>query len=228
MIAAPTPPPGGPSVKICGLAREEEVEAAAAAGAAYAGFVLAESPRRVDPARAARLATAAREAGLEPVGVFVDRPAGEVARAADAAGFAVAQLHGAETPGTCATVRRRGLQVWKAVRPRSREELAGLVSRFRDAVDALLVEGWSAERVGGTGTAFPHEWIQAGGGNPRPRRLVLAGGLDPENVAEAVRRVRPDVVDVSSGVEISAGRKDPDRIRAFVRAVREAATGDHG
>lgn len=216
-------PGRGAAVKICGLGREEEVAAAAVAGAAYGGLVLADSPRRLGEAEAGRLAAAARGSGLAPVGILVDRSADRIARAADELGLAVVQLHGGESPETCATLRRRGLEVWKAVRPRSRQELGGLVERFRGAADALLVEGWSAERVGGTGTAFPHEWVEAGEGNPRPARLVLAGGLDPENVAEAVRRVRPDVVDVSSGVESSPGVKDPDRIRAFVRAVREAS-----
>lgn len=216
------PPPAATGVKICGLGNMEDVEAAAAAGASHAGLVLAESPRRLDEEAAARLASAARPLGLTPVGVFVDRDEDEVARAAEAIGLPVVQLHGAEPPDACARLRERGLEVWKAVRPRSREELAALVERYRDAVDAVLVEGRSPERAGGTGTAFPHRWLEAGGDGPRPDRLVLAGGLDPDNVAEAVRRVRPDLVDVSSGVERAPGVKDGARVRAFVEAVAGA------
>ena len=211
-----------PRVKYCGLGRSEDVAAAADAGGSYAGLVLAESPRRLAPEAAARLARQARGLGLAPVGVFVDRPATEVRWLADELDLAVVQLHGSEAPEVCGRLRASGLEVWKAARPCSREELDRLVARYRDAADALLVEGWSAERAGGTGTAFPHRWLEAGSGGARPTRLVLAGGLDPDNVGEAVRRVRPDVVDVSSGVERVAGRKDGARMRAFGRAVREA------
>lgn len=212
----------GLRVKICGLGRRADVEAAAEAGADYAGLVLAESPRRLAPEEAAELAGAARAAGLRPVGVFVDRPAPEVARLADRLGLAAVQLHGEEDPGACASLRSEGAEVWKALRPRSPGELERLVDRYAAHVDALLVEGWSPEAAGGTGTGFPHEWL-AGDARPAGLRIVLAGGLDPENVAGAVRSVRPDVVDVSSGVESAPGRKDPGRIRAFVRAARAAA-----
>lgn len=214
---------GASGVKICGLGRLEDVEAAAEAGASHVGLVLAESPRRVDPEAASGLAAAARGLGLAPVGVFVDAPEEEVARLADGIGLEVVQLHGAETPVACARLRDRGLEVWKAVRPRSRGELASAVARYRGAADAMLVEGRSEERAGGTGTAFPHRWLEPGDDAPRPGRLVLAGGLEPGNVAEAVRRVRPELVDVSTGVERAPGRKDPDRIRAFVEAVAGAA-----
>lgn len=212
----------GLRVKICGLGRRADVEAAAEAGADYAGLVLAESPRRLAPAEAAELAGAARAAGLLPVGVFVDRPVPEVAGLADRLGLAAVQLHGDEDPAACASLRSEGTEVWKAIRPRNREELERLVDRYAAHADALLVEGWSPEAAGGTGTGFPHEWL-AGDARPAGLRIVLAGGLDPENVGGAVQGVRPDVVDVSSGVESAPGRKDPGRIRAFVRAARAAA-----
>ena len=210
-------------VKFCGLTRPREVAAAAEAGGAYAGFVLAESPRRLALEAAASLARMARGLGLAPVGVFVDQGRADVRRLAGVLDLAVVQLHGSEGPEVCEEHRASGLEVWKAVRPRSREELGELVARYRDAADALLIEGWSAERAGGTGTAFPHRWLEVGSGGTRPARLVLAGGLDPDNVGEAVRRVRPEVVDVSSGVERAPGRKDEARMRAFGRAVRDAA-----
>lgn len=210
-----------PRVKICGLRRRDEVRAAAEAGADYVGLVFADSPRRVTPSEAGALAGKASEAGLVPVGVFVDRPVEEVRSLASRVVFEVAQLHGDENPEACRQLRHGGLEVWKAVRPRSREELWEAVERYRGAVDALLVEGHSPEAAGGTGTRLPLEWLEDEGSRPLPR-LVLAGGLDPDNVAEAVREARPDVVDVSSGVEAAPGEKDPERIRAFVAAVQEA------
>lgn len=213
---------GAPRVKICGMRRASDVRTAAEAGADYVGLVLAESPRRLRPSEAGDLARAAREAGVAPVGVVVDRGVGDVAELAGRAGFRVAQLHGAEPPETCARLREAGLEVWKALRPRGRSELEREAARYRDVVDALLVEGWSGERAGGTGTAFPHGWLEEAGLREAVGRMVLAGGLDPENVGEAVRRAAPDVVDVSSGVEASRGVKDPERVRAFVAAVRAA------
>lgn len=214
-----------PRVKICGMARAEDVRTAAGAGADYVGLVLADSPRRLEPADAAGLARTARQEDVVPVGVVVDRTADEVAALADRAGFPVVQLHGREPPRVCAALREAGLEVWKAVRPRSRRELEEEAARYRGATDALLVEGWSPERAGGTGTSFPLAWLEDETARRDIGRLVLAGGLDPAGVGEAVRRVAPDVVDVSSGVEASPGRKDPGRVRAFVAAARSAGGG---
>lgn len=215
-----------PEVKICGLGRREDAEVAVDAGAAYLGLVFAESPRRVTPARGGELVEGL-PAGA--VGVFVDAPPGRTLRTAEAVPLDVVQMHGAESPETCEAVRRAGVGVWKALRPRSADELAEGVARYRESVDGLLVEGFSEEAAGGTGTAFPHEWWrEAGLGEDHYAdgpALVLAGGLTPENVAGALARTSPQVVDVSSGVETEPGVKDPARIRAFVRAVRDAGAG---
>lgn len=222
----PAGPAGGATaVKICGVGRPREVATAAEAGADYVGLVMAESPRRVDETAAGELARLAADAGLAPVGVFVDRPAADVRAVADRVGLEVAQLHGDEPPAACRELRDGGLTVWKAVRPRSREELHTLAERYRGVVDALLVEGHSAEAAGGTGTALPRSWLDGAEEGRIAGRLVLAGGLDPDNVAGAVRDVRPDVVDVSSGVEEAPGRKDPALIRAFVERARRPAEG---
>lgn len=216
------------AVKICGVGRRRDVEAAAGAGADYVGLVFADSPRRVTAERALELSEEARRRGLDPVGVFVDRGAAEVEDRAGEAGLRVVQLHGRETPETCRLLRETGRVVWKAVRPRSREALWAAADRYRDVADALLVEGHSPRRAGGTGSAFPHEWLEGPDGRRLDARLVLAGGLDADNVAAAVRRVRPAVVDVSSGVESAPGEKSPDAIRAFVAAVRAGATDGAG
>ena len=217
---------GGPAVKICGLTRREDVLAAVDAGAEYLGVVLAESPRRVSPSRAARLL---RDVPARAVGVFVDAPSEHVRRIAESVPLDVAQLHGSETAETCGALRDSGVRVWKALRPTSAGELAEGAARYRGSVDGLLVEGHSEEAAGGTGTAFPHRWweeagLEAGGG-PEGPTLILAGGLTPENVARALDRTSPGVVDVSSGVETEPGVKDPGRIRAFVEAVRGVRAG---
>lgn len=216
----------GPAVKICGVGRPEDVTAAVEAGAAYVGLVFAGSPRRVTPSRAAELVEGVP---ARAVGVFVDAPPVDVLRTAEVVPLEVVQLHGSESPELCQAVRSAGVRVWKALRPRSAAGLADGADRYRGSVNGLLVEGHSEEAAGGTGTAFPHEWWEEAGlggdaGDDGPA-LILAGGLTPENVAEALARTSPQVVDVSSGVEREPGVKDPDRIRAFVRAVREAGLG---
>lgn len=224
---------GALRVKVCGLRRPEDVRTATRAGADYLGFVLAGGPRHVEPSEARELHAAVSggaspDAAPRPVAVLVDAPEEAVLEAASTARVRIVQLHGEESPETCRALRDAGLEVWKALRPRSEEELRELAARYREVVDALHVEGWSAGASGGTGTGFPWAWAAAlldgldRASTPGPA-LVLAGGLTPANVAEGVRRVRPFAVDVSSGVEIRPGVKDPERIRAFVARAREAA-----
>ncbi len=220
---------GSPAVKICGLSRREDVDAAVEARVEYLGMVFAESPRRVTPSRAAELVEGV---AARVVGVFVDASPEEVLRTAEAVPLDVAQLHGSESPGVCETVRSAGVGVWKALRPRSAAGLADRAARYRKSADGLLVEGFSEEAAGGTGTAFPHEWWQeAGLGDDRDGdspATILAGGLTAENVVAALASISPGVVDVSSGIEVEPGVKDPRRIRAFVQAVRGAGPGGRG
>lgn len=194
-------------VKICGLTRPEDVAAAADAGADAVGFVLAPSSRRVDLPRVRELLAAAPPF-VTTVGVFVD-PSPEGLEEALAAGLQLLQLHGHEPPELC---RRFAPRVVKALRIREREDLA-LLDRYADW--PILLD--SPEP--GSGCAF--DWTWAAGLGDR-RRLVLAGGLTPANVARAVQLVRPWAVDVSSGVESAPGVKDPALIHAFVEAVRAA------
>ena len=229
-------------IKICGCRKPDDAVAAAEAGADYAGVVFAGRVRRVTPQQAARTLAAVLPS-LGGVGVFVDASAADVLSVRDVARFDVAQLHGSEPPALCALLRGEGLQVWKALRPRGAAELVAGLDLYAGVVDAILVEGFSKEAAGGTGTGFPIEWlasvrarfsdpdeaprpasqVQAPGSRvPERPRFVLAGGLDPDNVADAIRRTHPSIVDVSSGVESAPGEKDPELIQRFALAVRSS------
>jgi len=216
-------------VKICGCRSAADAITAARAGADYVGLVLAESIRRVTAEEAAGivadLKAACPDSHTLPVGVFVDQSAETVRRAAGGIGLATVQLHGLEAPEQCRDLRAAGLRVWKAIRPRTPGELATLTDRYARDVDGILVEGFSEEAAGGTGTGVPYAWLQGPfwpqAGKP-PARLILAGGLEPANVAAAIQAVGPDVVDVSSGVERSPGEKDAGLIRAFIAQAGQA------
>jgi phosphoribosylanthranilate isomerase len=205
--------------KICGLVRPEDARHADRAGADYLGVVFGPSPRRRTEEQARRIwqGTAGRR-----VGVFVDADEDELLRLARSSELAVVQLHGSEEPEVCRRIREQGAwATWKAVRARDDQSLRDTLARYADAVDGILVEGWSARGHGGLGARF--DWSLAAewrGDWPEGVQLILAGGLDPENVGEAIRVVRPDVVDVSSGVERAIGIKDPDAVRAFVAAAK--------
>lgn len=208
-----------PAVKVCGLTRAQDAEIAAAAGARYLGVILAPGGKRtVAPETAGVIFD-----GLQAmrVGVFVNAGADELRRAAEAARLDVLQLHGDEPPALAAALRAEGFTVWKAVRPRDGDEFAAAAVHYGSAVDALLLDGYSAEARGGTGASFPWREVAARmSALPPGVALVAAGGLRPENVAEAATILRPAIVDVSSGVESAPGVKDAAAVRAFVAAVR--------
>lgn len=197
-------------VKICGIASRTDAEAVARLRPDAMGFVFwAGSPRAVTPRE---VASWPLPPGILKVGVFVDAPPAEVARTVAAAGLDVAQLHGRETPADGVAV---GGRVWKALRLGD----PAMPSPDGYRVDAFLLDRYSPESPGGTGRRA--DWELA-------RRLVetlaapaiLAGGLDPDNVQDAVRAVRPWGVDVSSGVEASPGRKDLGKVRRFIEQCR--------
>ena len=208
-------------VKICGITCREDAEVAAAAGARYIGAVMyAASPRNTDPDRAKAFSA---ELAPELVVVVADEPASTVVRLASRSNARVVQLHGAESPETAAVVRSGGpWDVWKAIRARSGEEVLETIRRFGTVVDGFVVDGWHPRLIGGTGVRV--RWDELPGlaeELPAGARLIAAGGLTPENVANVVALARPHVVDVSSGVEREPGRKDPHKVRAFVRAVTD-------
>ncbi len=205
-------------VKICGLNSTIAVEAAAAAGAAFAGFVFfKKSPRNLDLAQAAAL-TALVPAGLAKVALTVDASDALLADILNAAAFDMLQLHGSETPERVSAVKEKfGLPVMKAISVATEADLS-LISEFSRVADQLLIDarpGSGAGLPGGNGVAFDWKLIA---GRRWSVPWMLAGGLTALNVREAARLTGASQVDVSSGVESAPGVKDPARIRAFIAA----------
>jgi phosphoribosylanthranilate isomerase len=205
-------------VKICGLRSVTDVAAVAAAGAAYAGFVFfAKSPRHVTPAQARDLALAA-PVGLAKVALVVDADDATLDEIVATVPLDMLQLHGTESPDRVAALRARyGLPIMKAVGVADEGDLAAVFD-YSLVADQLLIDAKPAKDAalpGGNGLAFDwrlvaqRRWL---------RPWMLAGGLTPENVAEAIRLTNARQVDVSSGVESAPGVKDPARIAAFVTA----------
>ena len=207
-------------VKICGLTRAVDAEYADAAGASYLGVIFAGGPRQRLPQQA-RETLASRRA--RKVGVFADQAPGDIAGIAREVGLDVIQLHAESDVERIQAVRAAtGLEVWAVLRtpdgtlPDGAEDLA-------DEADALVVDAFVPGKLGGSGVAIP--WLELGESlddMERGHRIVLAGGLTPENVGEAIDYVSPMVVDVSSGVESAPGIKNHERIRAFIAAARAA------
>ncbi len=201
-------------VKICGITRIEDGLAAAHAGADAIGLVFAPaSPRRVTAAQAAAIA-AALPPFVSSVALFVDPSAEEVRAVLQRFRPDLLQFHGDEPPDFCAAF---GLPYLKAVRVRPATDLLQYAAAYAGA-RGLLLDAYHPDSHGGTGQRFDWDLIPRG----LPRPIVLAGGLDPDNVAAAVSRVRPWAVDVSSGVEVAKGIKDASRIARFIREVRNA------
>jgi phosphoribosylanthranilate isomerase len=207
-------------IKFCGLTRNADVEVAIDLGAAFVGAVFAGGPRRVTADQARSLFDDVRSA--QRVGVFGDQPVTEIARTAETAALDVVQLHGDPTPQNVSAVKAAtGLETWAAVRVSNQlieSDLDALIS----SADAILFDTRIDGALGGTGRVF--DWDLLTGILDQQRRtrsrIVLAGGLTPALVSHAVAAVRPDVVDVSSGVETSPGVKDHGLMRAFAAAVR--------
>lgn len=201
-------------VKICGITRVEDALAAAHAGADAIGLVFAPaSPRRVTVQQAAAIA-AALPPFVTSVALFVDPSAEQVRDVLKVFHPDLLQFHGDEPPEFCVAF---GLPYLKAVRVRPQTDLLQYAATYAGA-RGLLLDAYDPASHGGTGQRFDWDLIPP----DLPRPVVLAGGLTPDNVAEAVRRVRPWAVDVSSGVEIDRGIKDAGRIARFVREVRNA------
>lgn len=199
-------------VKICGITNREDALIAADAGADMLGFIFYEkSPRYVTAQRVAEIARGLPQHILK-VGVFVDPSPEAVTEAAQGGGLNLLQFHGNETPDFCTQF---GLLSIKAFRVK---DVTSLDAMADYATDAWLLDTYNPDQPGGTGETF--NWELAALARARGRPVFLAGGLTPENVARAVAQVNPFAVDVSSGVEVSPGRKDAAKVRAFIKAVR--------
>lgn len=201
-------------VKICGLTRPGDAATALALGADALGMVFyLRSPRGVDIPRAQEIT-----AGLSPfvtvVGLFVDAPPEAVRAVLQAVRIDLLQFHGDEAPEYCAGFDRPYI---KALRMREGLDLRQAMRDYRQAL-GLLLDSHRPGVAGGSGETF--DWGRVPPDPPLP--VILAGGLNPDNVGEAIRRVRPYAVDVSSGVESAPGIKDPDRLARFFEAVRRA------
>lgn len=205
-----------PVVKICGVTRVEDARLAQSLGAGYVGMILSGGfERSVTPEVAAAITSSL---DIKTVAVLVDESVEVAAVIAETVGAAVLQLHGNEPEGGVAELRAAGdWLVWKALRLREVHDLERGLQRYGEAVDGFLLEGWHPSKVGGSGMAFAwDEFAGARGGFPEGVDLIAAGGLTPENVREAVSLLRPDVVDVSSGVEFEVGIKNPGLVQAFM------------
>ena len=198
-------------MKICGITRPEHARAAAEAGADGIGLVLYEPSPRFVTRTQARAVCAALPPMVSVVAVLVNPTPHEIEAAVDDLPVDLLQFHGGEPPELCAGA---GKPYVKAVRVRTRADIMAAAARYSDA-RALLLDAHHDTLWGGTGERFDWNAVPRDVGHP----LILAGGLTSENVAGAIRRVRPFAVDVSGGVESAPGEKDPERMERFVREV---------
>jgi phosphoribosylanthranilate isomerase len=205
-------------IKFCGITRLDDAELAVSAGAWAIGLIFwPRSPRRCEIDAAVEIAFALKRRA-EVAGVFVNAALDHVTQTADGVGLTMIQLHGDEGPAYCAeAARRTGCKVIKAARVRSRADVQALAAFH---TDYHLLDSYTEGVPGGTGETFSWEIARGHRGSPHPVPVILSGGLSPDNVAGAIAAVRPYAVDVASGVELSPGRKDPDRLAAFAAAVR--------
>ncbi|MEW5966653.1 MAG: phosphoribosylanthranilate isomerase [Pseudomonadota bacterium] len=202
-------------VKICGITRLEDLHAACAAGADALGFVFYDkSPRHVT-AEAASALLRELPPFVQSVGLFVNAEPAFIESVLKIAPLDLLQFHGDETPADCA---RHGRPYLKAIRVNPDTDLLKCAADF-EAAQGLLLDAFVPGVPGGTGERF--DWNLIPPGLPKP--VILSGGLDPGNVAEAVRTVRPWAVDVSSGVEVSKGIKDAQKIARFIANAKEAS-----
>lgn len=199
-------------VKICGITNLEDALAAVDSGADALGFVFfRKSPRFISPENASAIIRSL-PSFVSSVGVFVNETRKNIESVLSSTGIDIIQLHGEETPGMCTFSRR----VVKAIRVKSLESLAPL-DAFRNLVSAFLLDTYTPDALGGTGRIF--NWDVALEAK-QFGRVILAGGLTPDNVAAAVGHVMPYAVDVSSGVELGKGKKDHDKIKRFIERAK--------
>lgn len=208
------------AVKICGLRDLDDLRVAAEAGARFAGFVFyPPSPRFLETEQARILAESLPE-GLLGVGLFVDPSDEEISRILGTVPLDMIQLHGDESPERVAKIAAlANLPVIKAIRLRTLEDI-GEAEKYEDVADWLLFDSKiDHDLPGGTGQRFDWEILR---NRTFKKPWMLSGGLNPENVTEALKILKPDALDVSSGVESQRGIKDPEKIRAFLKSAKSA------
>jgi phosphoribosylanthranilate isomerase len=199
-------------IKICGLTRAEDVQAAVNAGADAIGFVFTASPRRISIDKAIEL-SAYVPGGVLRVGLFLNQDRSEIELVTGSVALDILQFHGSETEQECSRFKLPWL---KAVAMENAESVKQAEQNFPGAA-GLLLDSHSKGTRGGSGKLF--DWSLS---RPVEKPVWLAGGLNADNVTRAIQAVRPYAVDVSSGVESAPGIKDPARLKAFVKAVRQA------
>ncbi len=225
-------------IKICGITTPEDALAAAGAGADAVGLnFFPGSSRFIPPSTAQKILDTLRSQfgeAVTPVGVFVNTSIEEVAKMIQILSLSWIQLHGLENVAYITQLQEKfggNLRIIRAFRPRSWGDLKEIANYARECkanntpLAAVLIDGATGSAFGGTGQLAPWNlaarYREAFEGHSPPA-LILAGGLTPENVADAIRSVRPDAVDTASGVEIAPGRKDPLKMKAFVQAAQQA------
>lgn len=210
-------------IKVCANTSLEDALLAARAGANAVGFVFAKSVRRVTPAQV-RLITPHLPAEIEKIGVFVDASLNELIAAVQDCGLTGVQLYSGCESDAAPRLHERfsSLRILKVVHFQQGLDVELRIARADRAIDAVLVDSRTAKLLGGTGVPF--DWKAAQGKVDGSKlRIIVAGGLNPENVGEAIKVLKPWGVDVASGVETSPGKKDPDKVRIFIENARTAA-----
>lgn len=202
-------------IKICGITNREDAAAAVRLGADALGFVFSESPRRITPEEVDAIISALPPFVLT-VGVFVNEPRDRVFEVLDSCPLDVLQLHGEESPTYCLELKEFNKRVIKAIRVKDPSSLKNLESYD---VDGFLLDAYAEGARGGTGKSFDWSLVKKA---KIPKPFILSGGLSPENVLNAVQEVRPYGVDASSRLEREPGKKDIEKMRAFIEAVKRA------
>ncbi len=215
-------PESSPLVKICGLTRNVDARFADEAGADYLGLIMTEGFGRSVTKNVA--ANVVQGVLALKVAVTVNESVKKNADLADAIGASIIQLHGNESVAVARSLKNAGdWSIWKAVRAKTTEDVQRVVEDFGELVDGILVEGYRDGAVGGSGLTLELDPDALSVAKRSTLSVVLAGGLTPTSVAGAVARYSPDVVDVSSGVEVKRNVKDPRKVEAFIQKVRKAS-----
>ncbi len=200
-------------IKICGITNQKDGKEAVELGADYIGFVFYDkSPRNITPRMAKKIGRSL--IGVKKVGLFVNEDPKKVNNIADLVGLDVIQFHGDESPEYCRQFN--GREVWKAIRVKDEGSISE-IARFK-TVDAVVLDKYVDGKMGGTGESF--DWDLAEKAKGLDKQIVLAGGLNPANVADAILKVNPLVVDVSSGVEEAKGKKSYEKMKKFIDTAR--------